>query len=162
MTTEPRRPIKASSAVPLLYQVIITTFEPLLALLGAVMTLHTPHQYLAGVTRNAAPFVESTRFLYTQMAGGWLFFAFVEAVVLRVFDDLDVWRVLSAGMLLSDAAFCHGSAQAVGGWAAWSDRGNWTVEDYVVFWTTAPMVLARVLIVLGVGVRTKRPGTKTE
>ncbi|KAF6806742.1 hypothetical protein CSOJ01_08645 [Colletotrichum sojae] len=160
MTKEPHRPTPASSAVPLAYQFLITTLEPVFALLGAVMTLHTPHQYLAGVTRNAVPFAEDTRFLYSQMAGGWLFFAFVEAVVLRMFDDADLWRFLAAGMLLSDAAYCHGSAQAVGGWAAWSDRGNWTVEDYVILGTTAPFVIARILLVLGVGVRTKR--TKTE
>ncbi|GJD00543.1 NADP-dependent alcohol dehydrogenase-like protein [Colletotrichum higginsianum] len=144
--------VSASAAVPGIYQFIFITLEPIFALLGAVMVLHAPHQYLAGMTRNAMPYAASTRFLYTQLGGGWLFFAFTEGVVLRLFDDLNLWRVVCAGMLLSDAAYCHGTAQAVGGWEVWLDRSTWTVEDYTVFFTTAPMVLVRILIVLGIGI----------
>ncbi|WQF85860.1 hypothetical protein CDEST_10874 [Colletotrichum destructivum] len=147
-----RRTVSASAAVPGIYQFIFITLEPIFALLGAVMVLHAPHQYLAGMTRNSMPYAASTRFLYTQLGGGWLFFAFTEGVVLRLFDDLNLWRVVCAGMLLSDAAYCHGTAQAVGGWEVWLDRSTWTVEDYTVFFTTAPMVLVRILIVLGIGI----------
>ncbi|GKT61726.1 hypothetical protein ColTof4_02643 [Colletotrichum tofieldiae] len=148
-----RATVSASAAVPGIYQFIFMTLEPIFALLGAVMVLHTPHQYLAGMTRNAMPYAPNTQFLYTQLGGGWLFFAFTEGVVLRLFDDLNLWRVVCAGMLLSDAAYCHGTAQAVGGWELWLDRSTWTVEDYTVFLTTAPMVIVRILIVLGIGIR---------
>ncbi|KXH65661.1 hypothetical protein CSAL01_09673 [Colletotrichum salicis] len=148
--------IKGSAAVPGIYRLIIMTLEPVFALLGAVMVLHTPNQYLAGMTRNAFAYEPNTQFIYTQLGGGWLHFAFTEGVVMRVFDDLTLWRVLCAGMLLSDAAFCHGTAQAVGGWEIWLDRSTWTVEDYVAFFTTAPMVLVRILIVLGIGISTPK------
>ncbi|KAL0930362.1 uncharacterized protein CTRU02_214437 [Colletotrichum truncatum] len=154
MTAQPRVPISASAAVPAIYQILFMTIEPIFALLGSVMTLHAPNQYLAGLTRNSHPYAPNTRFLFTQLSGSWLFFAFTEGVVLRLFDDLDLWRVVCAGMLLSDAAYCHGTAQAIGGWKVWLNYSEWTVEDYVIFYSTAPMVLVRILIVLGIGVKT--------
>ncbi|OLN95795.1 hypothetical protein CCHL11_02747 [Colletotrichum chlorophyti] len=161
MTATSRAPISASAAVPMIYQFIFITLEPIFALLGAVMALHAPHQYLAGMTRDAQPYAPSTQFLFTQLSGGWLFFAFTEAVVLRLFDDLNLWRVVCVGMLLSDAAYCHGTAQAVGGWQMWLKIEDWTVEDWAVLLSTAPMVLVRIFIVLGVGIRTPR-GVKAE
>ncbi|KAK2031337.1 hypothetical protein LX32DRAFT_637324 [Colletotrichum zoysiae] len=147
-----RTVVKASAAVPGIYQLILT-IEPIFAILGSVMVLHTPHQYLAGMTRNEIPYAPNTQFLYTQLGGAWLYFAFIEGVVLRLFDDLNLWRVICAGMLLSDAAYFHSTAQAVGGWDVWLDRSAWTVEDYAVFCTTAPMLIVRCLIVLGIGIR---------
>ncbi|KAK2054345.1 hypothetical protein LY76DRAFT_235931 [Colletotrichum caudatum] len=152
--------VKASAAVPGIYQLVLT-IEPILAVLGAVMVLHTPHQYLAGMTRNQTPYAPDVQFLYTQLGGAWLYFAFIEGVVLRLFDDLSLWRVLCAGMLLSDAAYFHSTAQAVGGWDVWLDRSAWTVEDYSVFIASAPMLIVRCLIVLGVGIRVpKEAGAK--
>ncbi|CAI0641337.1 hypothetical protein CGCF415_v010544 [Colletotrichum fructicola] len=163
MATQPQKAIiKGSSAVPGIYQLTIMTVEPIFAILGAVMTLHAPNQYQAGLTRNSHTYAPHTQFLFTQLSGGWLYFAFMEGVVLRLFDDLNLWRVVCAGMLLSDAAYMHGSAQAIGGWEVWLKYQEWTVEDWVIFWSTAPMVLVRILIVLGIGVRTSAKGVKAE
>jgi len=145
----------ASAAIPFAYRLILTTVEPLLAAGGALLVLRTPAEYLSTMTRGSGAFAAGSTFLYTELGGAWLYFAFVEAVVLRVFDDVRLWRLLCAGMLLSDAAYCHSAAQAVGGWAAWAHLAAWTSEDHLVFWTTAPMVLVRILVVLGVGVRTE-------
>lgn len=87
------------------------------------------------------------------MGGSWLYFAFVEAVVMRLFDDVRLWRLLCAGMLLSDAAYCHAIAQGVGGWTAWGDIKAWTREDHTVFWATVPLVLVRILVVFGIGLK---------
>jgi len=132
---------------------MLTTIEPLLAVLGALLTFRNPGEYISTMTRNSATFTANTTFLYTQLGGGWLYFAFNEAVVLRLFDDLRLWRILCIGMLFSDVAYCHGVAQAAGGWAAWSTLGSWAREDWVVFWTTAPMVFVRILIVFGIGMK---------
>lgn len=150
-------PHKASAKanVPYLYRLILLTIEPFFALMGSVLVSVDPSTYLGSMTRHSVPFASDTTFLYTALAGSWLYFAFVEAVVLRLFDDLALWRVLCTGMLLSDFAFCHSTAQAVGGWGAYVKIGDWTPEDLVAFASTAPMVLTRILLVLGVGI--KRP-----
>ncbi|PVH70114.1 hypothetical protein DL98DRAFT_620731 [Cadophora sp. DSE1049] len=145
--------VSATASIPLVYRLILTTIEPLLAVLGALLAFRNPGEYISTMTRNSASFAASTAFLYTELGGAWLYFAFNEAIVLRLFDDLRLWRILCMGMLLSDAAYCHSVAQAVGGWGAWSTMGSWATEDWVVFWTTAPMVFVRILIVFGVGVK---------
>lgn len=147
----PKSPAKAS--VPYIYRLILLTIEPLFAVMGSALVLVDPSTYLGSITRHSVAFAPDTTFLYTALGGSWLYFAFVEAVVLRLFDDLALWRVLCLGMLLSDFAFCHSTAQAVGGWSAYVQIGHWTAEDWVAFATTAPMVLTRVLIVLGAGVK---------
>ncbi|KAJ9134069.1 hypothetical protein NKR19_g8794 [Coniochaeta hoffmannii] len=108
-----QRPItSASASLPSIYSFTLTTLEPLFAINGVFLALFKPQSYLSTMTRDTATVAPDTRFLYTQLAGAWLFFAFVEAVVLRRFDDLRLWRLLCAAMLLSDAAYCHSVAQA--------------------------------------------------
>lgn len=143
--------------IPWPYRLILTTVEPLFALAGAALVLRSPAGYLATMTRDAVHYPTEggplSAFLYTQLGGGWLYFAFVEAVVLRLYPtDTRLWWLLCVGMLLSDTAYAHGCAQAVGGWAAWVDVAQWTRDDWTVFWTTAPMITARVCFVLGIGV----------
>lgn len=153
--------ISATASLPSIYRLTLTTLEPLFALNGALLAFVTPQSYLSTMTRETAVFTPETRFLYTELGGAWLYFAFVEAVVLRQYDDLRLWRLLCAAMLLSDVAYCHSVAQAVGGWGPWLALSDWTVADHAVFWSTAPCALVRVLVVLGVGVK-RVSGKKTE
>lgn len=145
--------VSAVASIPFIYRLILTTIEPFFAASGALLAFRNPSGYLSTMTRNSTSFVPSTAFLYTELGGAWLYFAFVEVVVLRRFDDLHLWRYLCIAMLLSDAAYCHSVAQAVGGWGAWSSLGDWTIDDWIVLVTTAPMTLVRILIVLGIGVK---------
>ncbi|KAG8160650.1 hypothetical protein KVR01_008914 [Diaporthe batatas] len=147
----PRASAKAS--VPYIYTLILLTIEPLFAVLGSVLVLVDPSTYLGSITRHSVSFSPDTTCLYTSLGGAWLYFAFVEAVVLRLFDDLSLWRVLCLGMLLSDLAFYHSTAQAVGGWVAYVKIGDWTAEDWAVFAGTLPMLLTRISILLGVGIK---------
>jgi hypothetical protein len=73
------------------------------------------------MTRGVVDFASEMSFLHTGLDGAWLYFAFVEAVVFRMSDDERLWRFLCAGMLLSDLAWCHSAAQAVGEWIIWCD-----------------------------------------
>ena len=152
--------VRASDTIPLIYRLVLTFIEPFFAACGALLVFRTPEKYLATMTRDGMSFTEPSTFLYTQLGGAWLFFAFVEVVLLRVLDDRRLWRLLCAGMLLSDLPYCHSAAQAVGGWSSWLDLRAWTSEDHVVFWSTMPMALVKVLIVLGVGVKTGYVGQK--
>ncbi|CAN8101777.1 unnamed protein product [Discula destructiva] len=148
----------AKTAVPFVYRLILLTIEPLFAVMGSILVFTDPSTYAGSVTRHAVKFTPDTAFLYTGLGGAWLYFAFMEAVVLRLVDDLFLWRVLCFGMLLSDVAFLHSMAQAVGGWAVYSSLAEWTAEDWVGMAATAPMVLTRILIVLGIGLRSDNKG----
>ena len=145
--------VSAKASLPVIYRLILTVIEPLLATSGVLLAFFNPADYLATMTRGSVSYAPETAFLYTELGGAWLHFAFIEAVVLRAFDDLRLWRVLCVGMLLSDAAYFHSAAQGVGGWGPWLALAEWTASDWLVFWTTAPMTLTKILVVLGVGVR---------
>jgi len=152
MSSPPRpRPI------PPIYRLTLTTIEPVLAVAGALQALLLPHIYTSTMTRGAVPYLAPAQFLYTGLAGGWLLLAFNEAVVLRFNfandDNPALWRAMAGGMLLSDAATFHSAAQAVGGWAAWVRVGEWEGADWMVFLTTVPFFVVRVMIVLGVGLQ---------
>lgn len=77
----------AKVAVPFLYRLILLTIEPLFAVMGSLLVLTDPATYASSVTRHSVTFSPDTTFLYTALAGAWLYFAFVEAVVLRATDE---------------------------------------------------------------------------
>lgn len=161
MASTPGNPITASSAIPYLNRFLLLYMEPIFALNGAILVYINPSKYVSTMTRDSIRSLDhSTNFIYTELAGAWLHTAFTEAVVLRLVDDLRVWRLLCAGMLLSDIAYCHSCAQAVGGWNVWLDIAKWTAEDWIVTLTTWPFVLARCAIVLGIGFKSPRDGEK--
>ena len=154
MASKTRDPSRlASSSIPSLYRFFLLYAEPLFALNGAILLLFKPGSYLSTMTRQATTSVmdESTQFIYTELAGGWLHLAFTEAVVLRYVDDVKVWRLICAAMLLSDVAYCHSCAQAVGGWQEWLRVTGWGMEDWIVTITTWPFALARVAIAFKLG-----------
>lgn len=149
----PTTPQRASTSIPLLYRIMITTVEPFLALSGALMVLTQPGSYLSSMTRSALTTSPSSLdFIFTELAGGWLHFSFTEAVILRLVDDLRVWKLICAGLLLSDLAYAHSCAQAVGGWGVWCRVWEWEASDWLVTVTTWPFLLARVGVLMGVGV----------
>ncbi|EFY96262.1 hypothetical protein X797_008477 [Metarhizium robertsii] len=157
-----RNVVSASDSVPLSYRLLLTVVEPLFAVNGAILVLLAPERYLSTVTRHGGTFAAESTFLYTLLGGAWLYFAFVEAVVMRACDDVRLWRLLCAGMLVSDVAFCHSAAQAVGGWTSWADLSAWTLDDHLVLWATVPFLVVRVLVVLGIGVGPRDKGPKSE
>lgn len=145
--------VSATETVPLVYQILLTIVEPLFALGGAFLCYRKPANYLATMTRESISFSQDTQFLYTQLSGGFVYFAFIEAVLLRTFDDRRLWRMVCLGMLLSDIAYIHSTAQAVGGWQNFVVLSDWTSNDWVVFLTTIPFVIVRVLMVRGIGLK---------
>ncbi|PVH90336.1 hypothetical protein DM02DRAFT_43575 [Periconia macrospinosa] len=80
--------VPATASIPLVYRLILTTIEPLLAVLGALLAFHNPGEYISTMTRNFASFAASAAFLYTELGGAWLHFAFNEAIVLRMLDKI--------------------------------------------------------------------------
>lgn len=151
----PRSPT-ASAVIPAVWRFLILNVEPLCAFGGVLMLFFAPTVYTKTMTRHAFTSIEpASEFIYTELLGGWLHFAFTEAVVLRLVDDYRVWRLLCMGMLLSDLAYVHSCAQALGGWDVWLQVGGWSVDDWVVTISTWPFMIARLAIVSGVGMRAK-------
>ena len=146
----------ASATIPWLWRFLLLNVEPMCTLGGFLLLTLTPTTYTSSMTRHALTTIDpASEFIYTQLLGGWLHFAFTEGVVLRFVDDYRVWRLLCVGMLVSDALFLHSCAQAIGGWGVWVRVWGWSGDDWAVTVSTLPFVVVRVLIVGGVGLRTK-------
>lgn len=79
--------VSAKTAVPFLYRTILLTIEPFLAVMGSILVFRDPATYAGSTTRHLVSFTPNTKFLYTALGGSWLYFALVEAVVLRFFDE---------------------------------------------------------------------------
>ncbi|PWN87186.1 hypothetical protein FA10DRAFT_269787 [Acaromyces ingoldii] len=148
---------QTQAPIPIVYRLCINTIEPLLAFGGAVQTLFWPADFLAIMahrpqTGDTPVYDVRTHFLYTSLTGAWLLFAYLEAVVLRLYpNDVQLWKRLIVPMLLSDVLFCHSTALAVGGYGELLSVAHYTSADWLVCVTTWPLVLARVAFVLGVG-----------
>lgn len=146
----------ASATIPALWRFLLLNVEPFCAFGGVLMLFFAPTVYTGTMTRHAFTSIEpASEFIYTELLGGWLHFAFTEAVVLRLVDDYRAWRLLCVGMLLSDAAYVHSCAQALGGWSVWLQVGGWTLDDWVVTVSTWPFMIARLVIVSGLGMHAK-------
>ncbi|KAM0417025.1 hypothetical protein ACHAPT_012991 [Fusarium lateritium] len=148
-----RQVVSATQSTPFIYRFLLLGIEPFLVTAGAIMVSVKPAAYADAMTRGSIPFAQGNAFIYTQIGGSWLYFAFIEGVVMRMFDDLALWRVLCTGMLLSDIWYCAGTVQGVGGLANWANLAAWTDDDWITMVSTLPMVIVRVLIVLGIGVK---------
>lgn len=152
----PPRSQSASAVVPALWRFMLLNVEPVCALGGVLMLIFAPTVYTKTMTRHTLTSIEpASEFIYTELLGGWLHFAFTEAIVLRLVDDYRVWRLLCMGMLLSDLPYMHSCAQAIGGWGVWFQVGGWTVDEWAVTLSTWPFVIARLAIVAGAGMREK-------
>ncbi|KAK5704799.1 hypothetical protein LTR17_021563 [Elasticomyces elasticus] len=155
MASTSRTVTKATTAVPLLYRVLLQYIEPLFTLGGIALVLMKPEQYLQTMTRGKVTSLgRPADWLMTELAGGWMHFAFTEVVVLRLVDDLRIWKLLCAGMLLSDLAYTYSLVQAVGGRAEWVQLSHWTSDDWMATILTLPFVLTRVAILADVGLKT--------
>ncbi|KAK3667682.1 hypothetical protein LTR22_001497 [Elasticomyces elasticus] len=155
MASTTRTVTKATTAVPLLYRVLLQYIEPLFTLGGIALVLMKPEQYLQTMTRGTVTSLgRPADWLMTELVGGWMHFAFTEAVVLRLVDDLRVWKLLCVGMLLSDLAYTYSLVQAVGGWVEWVRLSHWTFDDWLATIMTVPFVLTRVAILADIGLKT--------
>ncbi|KAK3398345.1 hypothetical protein B0T20DRAFT_410861 [Sordaria brevicollis] len=138
----------ATSTIPLLYRIVLLYIEPFFALNGAFMVFFQPHKYADLMTRSSIPYEPSTQHLYTQIGSLWLLFAFNQAIILRLYDDVRLWKLMCVGMLLSDAGHNWSMVQGLGGWNQWAKVGEWKASDWTLFLSTTPLMLVRILILL--------------
>ncbi|KAK4172616.1 hypothetical protein QBC36DRAFT_71412 [Triangularia setosa] len=147
-------PAKAALTIPLPLRLVLLILEPLAALNGAYLALFHSSSFHSTLTRPSSawspPFCPGNQYLYTQLAGAWLLFAFNSSVILWLCDDLRLWKLMCCGMLLSDAAYHVSAVQAVGGWGRFVGvmTGGWDWREWAVMGSCVGPAVVRVWIVL--------------
>lgn len=138
--------------IPQLYRIPLLWIEPPLALIGATLCHFDPRGFLNAVS----PTIPSTealsqlRIITDQLGVFQLTFAFNLAIVLRVTRDVLVWRVMCAGMFLGDVLTIAASVRELG-WETAVAPSRWRGEEWMNFGVLGVMGLARLGIVLGIG-----------
>ena len=120
--------------IPLPYRLLFLYVEPVCALFGAIINLVSPITYLLSLSPNATPstYDPLTSPIYAQLAGHLLLFTWLQAVLLRSTDDLRVWKIVLAGIVLCDLLHLWGSAQLLG-LRGFVDPRAWRLEEWVNF-----------------------------
>ncbi|KAG8873883.1 hypothetical protein FRB97_006368 [Tulasnella sp. 331] len=148
----------ASPNVHWWYTIFLMYIEPVSALVGAFYAIFQQYEYLSMThspsTSLAIPM--STSIVLNQLGNLYLFFAMVEALVLRSTSDVAVWRALLLPMLIAD--FGHLATVGPLGWSVYYDITNYNAMD----WGNVPFVYlgatTRVAFLLGIGVGEARKG----
>ena len=84
-----------------LLHITVENFFEVSSTLQAMCNL--PNLSMSSMTRGVGFFAGDSTFLYTGLGGGpWLQLTFAEIVMLRVLEDMHLFRFPCAGMLLSD------------------------------------------------------------
>lgn len=89
-------------------------------------------------------------------------FAFNESVILWLYDDLKLWKLMCWGMLISDLVYHVSAVQAVGGWERFLGVGGWNLFDWAVAVSAAGPAAVRVWICLFAGQKGGREKGKGE
>lgn len=140
--------------LPFLYSLWFLYLEPFSALSAAYLTYFRPATYLhmtnfPSSTSTALP--PSTTHLSTHLAGLYLFFGLVGALVLRSTNDRKVWKALSWCMLGSDLVYVVGLWQVGGRDGEWVKAWTWDAVGWGNYGTTWWAFGMRVCFLMGVG-----------
>jgi len=138
-----------SPTIPLIYKFVFLYFEPAGAILGAILLHFSPQVFLTGMAPTATS-TTSNQVIYDQLAATYLLFAFNEAVLLRVTNDLKIWKTLLTGILICDCVHLYGSWAALGPEMFWNPA-NWRWEDVVNLGSLWGQGALRVAFLTGVG-----------
>lgn len=115
--------------VPFIYRFLFLYFEPFAALSGSALLHFLPQPFLTTMSE-ATTYTASHQVLYDMLAATYVLFAFNEAVVLRLTNDLTVWKAILCGILLCDSIHLYASWAALGGDVFWNPT-LWRMEDAV-------------------------------
>ena len=141
------------SRIPWPYTLFHLYIEPTFAFLGSLQASFLPIHYLTFFVQEPITTVSPhLQIALDQVAGCYTLFAFNEAILLRMTDDLRVWKTVLAGIALCDIVHLCGSRRALGPDIFWNPA-LWTAKDWVnmgLLWIPLAM---RICFVLGIGIR---------
>ncbi|MCJ1226293.1 hypothetical protein MMC12_002943 [Toensbergia leucococca] len=146
-------------SVPKVYTIVFKTLEPLMASLSAIyLTQFDPLLYLQLTHSPSAPVSTEDiplgmNILQQQLGNMMIFLAFIEAAVLRATDDLQVWRVVVAALVLADLGHLY-SMHGLGTEIYWNFLG-WGPMEWGNIGSIYAALMLRVAFLCGLGLTSK-------
>lgn len=144
--------------IPLAYRILLLYVEPFFALNGAYLLMSKPAVYLNTFSPHLA-YAPSNQIIYDQLGAVYILFAFNQAVVLRVAQDIRVWKAILMGILICD------SVHAWTGFKLMAADGNmnpvgWRPEDWTAILALFIPGAMRVAFLCGVGLGNEKVDSK--
>lgn len=121
----------SASQVPWAYRLFFLYVEPISALLGAFKAFFEPDDYLRLTHAASAPSAEAplaVKIVLYQLSNLYLLFAMNEALLLRVTQDMRVWKIFLANLLLADIGHLY-SVRGLGP-DVYLSPCTWTMMDW--------------------------------
>lgn len=143
-------PTSSVPSIPLVYRLLLLYLEPLAAFNGAILSHFQPTLYLRTMSPRAV-YAPSSQVVFDQLAATYFLFAFNEAVVLRVANDLRVWKAMVLGILICDIIHLYGSWLALGT-ENMLNPWLWRWEDAVNIGMLVGPGAMRIAFLMGVGI----------
>ena len=127
-------------------------FEPLCAINGAILALFCPTSLFSIMLppNTSISITAIHEFLITNIASLWLFFAIIEAIVLRLTSDLKIWCAVVGAMLVSDIGFLYAPQRILPGWDVYWRVDQWRWEEWVNIGSSSLLLLIRVAFLVWV------------
>ena len=94
--------------IPYFYSLWFTTIDPLVAVHGAYMNIFTPATTLdAYIPAEVAPYNPNHYILFQIEAAHFLCLAFLSTILLRYTQDIQVWKIMQAAILIVDLGMLY-------------------------------------------------------
>ncbi len=140
------------SNIPTLYRILFLYIEPVAIISGAIQSFFTPTKFAVFLQPTSTTVSKELQIVFSYLSANYFLLAWLEAVVLRCTSSLKVWKVIQLGIFLSDAFHLYASANALGSTRFWDPR-KWRAEDRINLGLIAGNGTARLMFLLGVGMR---------
>ncbi|KAJ4327427.1 hypothetical protein N0V84_002199 [Fusarium piperis] len=137
------------SNIPTLYRLLFLYLEPFLAIGAALQTHFAPTIFLKTMSQTSE-YAPDNQVIYDQVAALYTLFAFNEAVLLRLTNDIRVWKGVFTGIFICDILHLHASWASLGAEVFWNPRA-WRVEDWANLGALWGLGAVRVAFLAGVG-----------
>ncbi|KAM0263142.1 hypothetical protein ACHAQJ_001295 [Trichoderma viride] len=146
------------SGIPFAYRALFLYFEPFAAFFGSLLLHFRPVTFLNTMSP-VAKYAPDNQVIYDQLAATYILFAFNEAVILRISNDLRVWKGILTGILVCDAIHLYGSWAALGGAVFWDPR-VWRPEEWANLGTLWGQAAVRGAFLAGIGLKEAMPAKR--
>lgn len=153
-------PENKPNAIPAFYRFYFRWSDPAVCIWAAWMDNFTPNVVVnAFVPASIAPRNPYFDFLLQQLGGALLMLAFIDIVLLRYTEDVNIWKILEAAVLIYDSSLLYSNYSSL------SQQGRLSFgalrwEDWAGVAITAQAVVVRTAFLLGVGLSKKDKAIK--
>ncbi|KAI8712761.1 hypothetical protein NCS52_01375100 [Fusarium sp. LHS14.1] len=139
------------ASIPTLYRLLFLYLEPFHAIGAAIQTHFAPKVFLNTMSKTSE-YAPDNQVIYDQVAALYTLFAFNEAVLLRLTNDIRVWMGVLMGIFICDILHLYASWASLGSDMFWNPL-VWRVEDWANLGALWGLGVVRVVFLAGVGLR---------